>query len=130
MICGETPLDKLNHINRNLEGIEQEVLSQRIDIGFTEPRFEAIVSTIRSWVGMKWVRINKTDVAAEQLVGLSAKTGYKQCIEVHGDHLLVNIPGLLQTAHLQGEDIADVESACRGISSVLNCSKMDWVTTT
>lgn len=98
-------------INRNLGGIEQEVLSQRIDIGFTEPRFEAIASTIRSWVGMKWVRINKTDVAAEQLVGLSAKTGYKQCIEVHGDHLLVNIPGLLQTAHLQGEDIADVESA-------------------
>ena len=98
-------------INSNLGGIEQEVLSQRIDIGFTEPRFEAIASTIRSWVGMKWVRISKTDVPAEQLVGLSAKPGFKQCIEVHSDNLLVNIPVLLQTAHQQGEDIADVESA-------------------
>lgn len=37
-------------INKNLSRIEQEFLSQQIDIGLVEPRFDSIASSLRAWV--------------------------------------------------------------------------------
>lgn len=48
-------------INRNLENIEQELLNQQIDIGLAEPRFDAIASSLRTWVVPKWIFIRKDD---------------------------------------------------------------------
>jgi len=48
-------------INRNLSSIEQEFLSQQIDIGLIEPRFDSIASTLRAWVKPKWILIAIAD---------------------------------------------------------------------
>lgn len=98
-----------NIINSNLDNIEQEILSQRIDIGFTEPRFESIASTIRSWISMKWVRIRYGRNGADRLATLSEKPVYKHCIEVYDDYMLVNIPVFLQIALQQGDITTELE---------------------
>ena len=48
-------------INENLSRIEQDFLSQRIDIGLIEPRFDSIASSLRTWVNPKWVLIPIND---------------------------------------------------------------------
>ncbi len=50
-----------NTINQNLERIEQEFLSQQIDIGLVEPLFDSIASSLRAWVKPKWILINTSD---------------------------------------------------------------------
>lgn len=44
-----------------MENIEQELLNQQIDIGLAEPRFDAIASSLRTWVVPKWIFIRKDD---------------------------------------------------------------------
>jgi putative ATP-dependent endonuclease of OLD family len=46
-------------INLNLSNLEQEILCQQIDIGFIEPRFDSIASSLRTWVKPKWNLINE-----------------------------------------------------------------------
>lgn len=48
-------------INKNLSRIEQEFLSQQIDIGLVEPRFDSIAASLRAWVKPKWILIAKND---------------------------------------------------------------------
>lgn len=96
-------------INDNLDSIEQEILAQRIDVGFTEPRFDAIASSIRSWVNTKWVRIKKDSDYSKQLIDLSAKSVYSRCIETHDDCLLINVPTFLRKAHENGDSNDELE---------------------
>ncbi|MBQ6304137.1 MAG: AAA family ATPase [Clostridiales bacterium] len=56
-------------INENLAKIEQDYLSQSIDIGLVEPRFDSIASSLRAWVKPKWALVPSDDsmfVTAEQ----------------------------------------------------------------
>lgn len=55
-------------INKNLSRIEQEFLSQQIDIGLVEPRFDSIASSLRAWVKPKWILIAKSDDAYKKAV--------------------------------------------------------------
>ncbi|MBE5956228.1 MAG: DUF2813 domain-containing protein [Lachnospiraceae bacterium] len=48
-------------INDNLARIEQDFLSQQIDIGLIEPRFDSIASSLRAWVKPKWVLVSTND---------------------------------------------------------------------
>ena len=48
-------------INDNLARIEQDFLSQHIDIGLIEPRFDSIASSLRAWVKPKWVLVSLSD---------------------------------------------------------------------
>ena len=48
-------------INDNLARIEQDFLSQQIDVGLIEPRFDSIASSLRAWVKPKWVLISTSD---------------------------------------------------------------------
>lgn len=48
-------------INDNLARIEQDFLSQHIDIGLIEPRFDSIASSLRAWVKPKWILISIND---------------------------------------------------------------------
>lgn len=48
-------------INDNLARIEQDFLSQYIDIGLIEPRFDSIASSLRAWVKPKWVLVSLSD---------------------------------------------------------------------
>jgi len=56
-------------INDNLTNIEQEFLSQQVDIGLIEPRFDSIASSLRAWIKPKWVLIS----VADQLYGSACK---------------------------------------------------------
>ena len=55
-----------NTINKNLAKIEQEFLNQQIDIGWVEPRFDSIASSLRAWLKPKWLLINKSDSVYEK----------------------------------------------------------------
>lgn len=99
-----------NIINDNLDSIEQEILAQRIDVGFTEPRFEAVASSIRSWVSTKWIRIKKDTDSAIQLIELATKSIYSRCIEIHEDYLLINVPAFLKNAHENGDQNGELEA--------------------
>lgn len=48
-------------INDNLARIEQDFLSQYINIGLIEPRFDSIASSLRAWVKPKWVLVSLSD---------------------------------------------------------------------
>lgn len=48
-------------INDNLASIEQDFLSQHVDIGLIEPRFDSIASSLRAWVKPKWILISLSD---------------------------------------------------------------------
>lgn len=48
-------------INDNLARIEQDYLSQHIDIGLVEPKFDSIASSLRAWVKPKWVLLSISD---------------------------------------------------------------------
>ncbi|MFI3301434.1 MAG: AAA family ATPase [Candidatus Gastranaerophilales bacterium] len=50
-----------NTINDNLSKIEQATLSQQIDIGLVEPRFESVLSSLRSWIKSKWIFISQSN---------------------------------------------------------------------
>ncbi len=53
-------------INNNLRNIEQDFLSQQIDIGLVEPRFDSIAASLRVWVKPKWVLINNGDAVYDK----------------------------------------------------------------
>lgn len=55
-------------INQNLEKMEQEILSQQIDIGFIEPKFDAIASSIQVWFKQKWIFIPKDMPIYEKII--------------------------------------------------------------
>lgn len=48
-------------INDNLACIEQDFLSQHVDIGLIEPRFDSIASSLRAWVKPKWILVSISD---------------------------------------------------------------------
>lgn len=55
------PISRIREIiNRNLVSIEQEVLHQQIEIGFIDPKFDSIASSIRTWILPRWSFIDKT----------------------------------------------------------------------
>lgn len=113
-LLGKEQIRKIKDIvNNNLDDIEQEVLSQRIDIGFSEPRFESIASTIRSWISMKWVRIEKDRDEAQRFASLFEKPIYRHCIEANDESFLVNIPDFLRIAHEQGDVTEEIEKTLR-----------------
>ncbi len=103
-------------INKNLDSIEQEIMSQRIDIGFTEPQFDAISSSIRSWVSKKWIQINKSEelIAFERTSELYKKAIYSSCIEVYDDYCLIDIPAFIKIAHDNHDCIEEIEKAIGG----------------
>lgn len=53
-------------INQNLVKIEKNFLSQQIDIGLVEPRFDSIASSLRAWISPKWILINQSDPLYEK----------------------------------------------------------------
>lgn len=64
-------------INDNLARIEQDFLSQQIDIGLIEPRFDSIASSLRAWVKPKWVLVSISDNEYPRA---------KQYVEEHADN--------------------------------------------
>lgn len=55
------PISKIREIiNKNLLSIEHEVLHQQIDIGFIDPKFDSIASSLRTWILSRWSFIDKT----------------------------------------------------------------------
>lgn len=78
-------------INKNLVSIEQEMLSQQIDIGLVEPRFESITSSLRTWVKSKWAFVPKTDEMHQELMCIINKHNLSKYafIEEHGVYLKI-----------------------------------------
>lgn len=89
-------------INNNLARIEQDFLSQNIDIGLIEPRFDSIASSLRAWVKPKWVLVSLSDKEYARAL---------QYAEEHGDNKKVqqNEKGIyFETSIL--EDVVDMQS--------------------
>lgn len=54
-------------INNNLANIEHEILSQHIDIGLIEPKFESITASLRGWIKSKWIFVLNENPIMEEL---------------------------------------------------------------
>lgn len=55
------PISKIREIiNRNLVSIEHDVLHQQIDIGFIDPKFDSIATSLRTWILPRWSFVDKT----------------------------------------------------------------------
>lgn len=80
-------------INNNLSSIEQEVLSQQVDIGLIDPKFESITSSLRSWVKSKWLFISNTQPIWAEFNDIITKHQLKEvCNETeNGMHLNINL---------------------------------------
>ena len=110
LLCKEQVRRVREIINHNLDSIEQDILSQQIDIGFTEPRFEAIAGSIRSWINPKWSKISREGEVAEKLVELAANPSYSRMIRINDSFIFVNITELLQKMHkLEYDDNSNIE---------------------
>lgn len=62
------PISKIREIiNKNLVSIEHEVLHQQIDIGFIDPKFDSIASSLRTWILPRWSFVDKTSKYFSQI---------------------------------------------------------------
>jgi len=57
-------------ININLSDIEQDLLHQQIDIGFVDPKFDSIASSLRSWIMPRWYFISEDTPQYITLIGM------------------------------------------------------------
>ncbi len=63
------PISKIREIiNKNLVSIEHEVLHQQIDIGFIDPKFDSIASSLRTWILPRWSFVDKTSKYFPQIM--------------------------------------------------------------
>lgn len=50
-------------VNKNLLGIEQNVLAQQVSLGMIDPKFSSIAAALRMWIKPKWKFVDATNPA-------------------------------------------------------------------
>lgn len=92
------PIEKTkNIINANLSDIEQELLHQQIDVGFVDPKFESIASSLRSWIVPRWCFIRKDFQYHDALVKMCEEHNKKKFYQASDDGIYFDINGFLQS---------------------------------
>ena len=86
-------------INENLSNIEQDVLSQQIDVGLVDPRFDSIASSLRTWVKSKWIFISKDAQIYEILKAIIEKNNLSHYIRDVDSGLYLKIGLFLKEVH-------------------------------
>ncbi|MCH3916699.1 MAG: AAA family ATPase [Spirochaetia bacterium] len=85
-------------INANLQEIEQELLSQQIDIGLVEPRFESITSSLRSWILPKWYFIQKDYEYYDRIISKCIDPKFSRLIQQTDDGMYLAIDEFLKVS--------------------------------
>lgn len=89
-------LDKTKQvINENLFSIEQDLLHQKVDIGLVEPKFESIMSSLRSWIIPRWYYVSIDDPCYTQIKELHELEDYKTYIHLLENGLYIDADKLL-----------------------------------
>lgn len=83
-------------INTNLAAIEQDVMRQSIDIGFIEPRFESIASSLRTWLKPRWFFISQDNDVYLSIITICSKKENRHLIEQSGEGIYLDIQGFLR----------------------------------
>ena len=66
-------------INSNLSVIEQDIMKQKIRIGLSEARFEAIAASLRAWLLPRWIMIDDDNPALAELKSLFDDKQWLEC---------------------------------------------------
>lgn len=84
-------------ININLSDIEQELLHQQIDIGFVDPKFDSIASSLRSWILPRWHFISNELPQHDILIEVCRDHNLAKMYQETDDGIYLDINGLLQS---------------------------------
>lgn len=77
-------------INKNLLGIEKEILHQEIGIGFLEPKFDSIAASLRPWIVPRWYQIDDSMPLYSQILDNQKKYPRLFITHEHNFYLDVN----------------------------------------
>jgi len=92
------PIQKTKElINKNLLDIEQELLRQQVGVGLVEPRFEAIMSSLRSWIVPRWYYLAKDHELFSEITKACTNTNDQKLIHLVTDGVYVDIEGYLSS---------------------------------
>lgn len=78
-------------INENLFSIEQGLLHQKVDVGLVEPRFESILSSLRSWIIPRWYFMGIDNPAYAQVASLAQLQEYQVYIHQKENGLYIDV---------------------------------------
>ena len=82
-------------INENLFSIEQNLLHQKVDLGLVEPKFESIMSSLRSWIIPRWHFIGTDHPYYAQINELRNTDNYKLYIHQKDNGLYIDVDTLV-----------------------------------
>ncbi len=82
-------------INENLLSIEQNLLHQKVDLGLVEPKFESIMSSLRSWIVPRWHFMLENHPQYTQIKELESIGEYKSFIHVQTGGLYIDVDALI-----------------------------------
>ena len=89
-------LDKTKQvINENLFSIERDLLYQKVDLGLVEPKFESIMSSLRSWIIPRWHFIGTNHRCYTQIKELESLDDYKAYIHQQENGLYIDVDTLI-----------------------------------
>lgn len=89
-------LDKTKQvINENLFFIEQDLLHQKVDLGLVEPKFESIMSSLRSWIIPRWHFIGTNHPCYAQIIELQSWDDYKIYIHQRENGLYIDVDAII-----------------------------------
>lgn len=81
-------------INKNLLGIEKDILHQEIGIGFLEPKFDSIAASLRPWIVPRWYQIDDSMPMYSQIK--SKQKDYPQLFILHEKDFYLDINGYVK----------------------------------
>lgn len=84
-------------INTNLLDIEQDLLSQQIDVGLVEPSFESITASLRSWIVPRWCLIDNNNNLYNKIIAINKDKHYSKYINDCENGIYIDINGFLHS---------------------------------
>ena len=84
-------------INDNLLSIEQNLLHQKVDLGFVEPKFESITASLRSWIIPRWHFMELNHPCYDQIKALGSPEYSKPFIHSQENGLYIDVDALIST---------------------------------
>jgi len=102
------PIQKTKEIiNRNLLDIEQELFRQQVGIGLVEPRFEAITSSLRSWIIPRWYYLAKDHELFDEIIKSCSSSKYQMIVRLVSDGVYLDIEGYLSSGIAISDEVKE-----------------------
>ncbi len=84
-------------INHNLGNIEQEILSQHIDVGLIEPSFDSIGASMHAWLQPKWVLLLNDNPVYDEVLKIVEDSKLNRTMQITTNGIHLNISAFLQS---------------------------------